>query len=249
MDDDTATGDSPSRLPPIIPPSSEAVDVNQRETLLAAGKEILECYRVLGRAGLNVVGEILRGQDDFVEFEHYPRDEVGDADNRSQYYYHAHRDPELEHGHFHTFIYTGQFASSMPLLDVPEGSASGGNDISHLIAISMDDWGYPIALFTTNQWVTGETWQPAETLIRQLPGFEIDHAYPSWPVNRWITAMVRFFRLHIIDLLLHRDNCIRIWQQTYPKQDVFEDRRLEVIGYLPISVHAWMDELQRSPGL
>lgn len=32
--------------------------------------------------------------------------------------------------------------------------------------------------------------------------FAVDHAYPSWPVNRWISAMFKLFRRHIEALLL-----------------------------------------------
>ena len=57
----------------------------------AAGQEIAECYRVLGKAGLNIVGEVLRGQGEFIELNHFPDDDVFDRDSQSQYYYHAHR--------------------------------------------------------------------------------------------------------------------------------------------------------------
>ena len=30
-------------------------------SMLAAGQDILECYRVLERGGLNIVGEVLKG--------------------------------------------------------------------------------------------------------------------------------------------------------------------------------------------
>lgn len=60
---------------------------------------------------------------------------VYDRDSQAQYYYHAHREGDLEHGHFHTFI----------------------RAIAQLIAVSMDAWGQPIGLFVGNRWVTGET--------------------------------------------------------------------------------------------
>ena len=91
------------------------------ENMRRAGAEIRECYRVLGKGGLNVVGEMLRGQGEFVEYEHYPRDDAFDADSQAQYYYHAHRDATGEHGHFHTFLR----APGMPagMAPVPHGGA------------------------------------------------------------------------------------------------------------------------------
>jgi hypothetical protein len=74
---------------------------------LRAGEEALECRRVLAKAGLNLVGEVLRGQGTFYQFNHYPEGDVYDRDSHAQYYYHAHRGVEGEHGHFHTFLRAG----------------------------------------------------------------------------------------------------------------------------------------------
>lgn len=233
-------------LPAPAVPAADSVDLAERMALLGAGEEIRDCYRVLARGGLNVVGEILRGQGDFVEYEHYPKDDVNDQDSRAQYYYHAHRGGGREHGHFHTFIRTGLLPHP-PLYEASlatEAWPEGVEAIAHLVAIAMDDWGYPIGLFTTNRWVTGETWYPASTVSDLLGRFGIDHANPSWPVNRWITAMLRLFRPQICALLQHRDVCIEIWRRAFPGEDVLEDRRLEIVGYLPIDVEVWLAELK-----
>ena len=76
-----------------------------QEQLIAmreAGLQILECYRVLKKSADNIVGEILRGNEPFIELDHYPPGDIYDPASHSQYYYHAHR--EGEHGHFHTFL-------------------------------------------------------------------------------------------------------------------------------------------------
>lgn len=235
-------------VPPPEPPDPSASDAAERECMLEAGRDIRECYRVLERADLNVVGEILRGQGDFIELEHYPRDDVFDADNHSQYYYHAHRGTDGEHGHFHTFVRTGELADPPSPAVYPRASEAwpaGNKAVAHLVGISMDDWGYPIGLFATNRWVTDETWYPAETLIDLLPHFLIDHAYPSWPTNRWISAMLRLFRPHVRTLLLHRDSTIAAWRRADPECDVLENRRLEVTGYLTVSVDEWLARLSK----
>lgn len=216
--------------------------------MLEAGEEILECYRVLRKAELNVVGEALRGQGTFVEFDHYPKDDVYDSETHSQYYYHAHR--EAEHGHFHTFLRAG----GMPQEAAPTANngsepwPAGEDAIGHLIAISMDEYGYPIGLFATNRWVTGETWYPAETVIRILGRFRMDHAFPSWPVNRWISAMLRLFRPEIEALLRHRDAIIAAWKACHPDIDVFEDRNLEITGQIAVSVEAQINRVRSALG-
>jgi len=233
-------------MPTLVAPTPQLLLPAVRAELLRAGHEVRECMRALERVGFNLVGELLKGQGEFLEMEHYPRDDVFDDESHAQYYYHAHRSEADEHGHFHTFLRAACMPAHCRPLDYPCASdpwPSGEAAISHLIGISMDPWGRPVGLFATNRWVTGETWYPAEDVIDMLSRFSIDHAWPSWPVNRWISAMLRLFRPQIEVLLRHRDTVIAAWQLAHPQENVFEDRRLELTGYLPISIERWMAEL------
>ena len=225
------TGSAPARL----------------ELMLAAGEEALECERVLKKAGLNIVGEILRGQGEFYEYNHYPDDDVYDRESHAQYYYHAHRGIPGEHGHFHTFLRYAGMPEGVTPVSHPEAPA-GEAAIAHVIAISMDAHGWPIGLFATNRWVTGDTWYPAGDVIRMIDRFTIDHAYPSWPVNRWITAMMRLFRPQIETLLRERDRVIADWVKRHFDVDVLEDRRLEITGYRLISVEGQMHHVRVALG-
>ncbi len=202
-------------------PSLASLSIGDRRNMLAAGIEVLECQRVLAKAGLNVVGQLLRGQGEFVEMNHYPTDDVYDPETKSQYYYHAHRDGDAEHGHFHTFV------------------RNESNQTCHLVAISMDEWGYPIALFTTNRWVTDEHWVPASVSKVLLDQFDIDHAAPCWATNRWIGALLKLYRPFIGALLERRDLILE-------SADLLEDRSLDVIGNLPIDVDDLIAGLGRS---
>ena len=227
-------------------PTLDALDHATRLALFEAGVEVLECRRVLLRGGLNVVGEVLRGHDAFVEMEHYPPDDVFDADSHAQYYYHAHRGA-AEHGHFHTFLRAGGMPNGVAPAQAGQASEpwpEGEEAISHLVAVSMDAWGEPIGLFACNRWVTGESWYAAEDVIRMLERFEIDHAWPSWPANRWLGAMLRLYRPWIEGLLRHRDAVVAAWQRAHPGTDVFEDRALEITGHMPVSVPALMTALE-----
>jgi hypothetical protein len=196
----------------------------QLARMRAAGEEIRECYRVLGKAGLNVVGEVLRGAPQFREFDHYPEADVYDEETKSQYYYHAHRGLEGEHGHFHTFLRPGE-------------------DAVHLVAISMDAYGYPIGLFMPNRWVSAGAWHAAEDVLGMLPRFKVDHAWPSWPVNRWISAMFVLFAPHIEQLLLARDYTLAAWRPMRPGVDLLELRELEILAQVPISVEDTLAEV------
>ena len=227
------------QLPPLALPDLGQLPRARLEAMRAAGAEVLECLRVLDKAGLDLVSEVLRGQGTFYELEHYPSDDVFDRDTHAQYYYHAHRGA-AEHGHFHTFLRAPGMAEGMAPIAYSgeEVWPSGDEAISHLVAISMDAFGRPISLFAVNRWVSAEAWYPAEDVIRMLDRFAIDHASPSWPVNRWIGAMLRLFRPQVEALVRHRDLAVEAWRRAYPDSDVFEDRRLDVTGEFAIDIDA-----------
>ncbi|TWC35697.1 hypothetical protein FBY03_110116 [Pseudomonas sp. SJZ079] len=107
----------------------------------------------------------------------------------------------------------------------------------------MDSWGYPIGLLACNRWVAGAIWYPAPALIEMLDWFSVDHAYPSWPGKLWLSAMFKLFRTRIEALLNHRDQVIAAWQVKHPGQDVFDDRTLEITGFLHVSVDYWVYSL------
>jgi hypothetical protein len=215
--------------------------------MLRAGEDILECYRVLYRANLNIVGEVLRGQGTFREYDHYPADDVYDAETHAQYYYHAHRGLPGEHGHFHTYLRAGGMPRQAAPADSPHNEPwpEGDEALAHLVAISMDAHGYPIGLFAPNRWVAGDTWYRARDVIEMLPRFRIDHAWPSWPVNRWISAMLVLFGPHIEELLRARDRSLEAWRERSPGVDVLESRELEILAQIPISVDGTVEELRR----
>ncbi len=218
----------------------ERLPQDRLEDMAAAGTEMLECYRLLAKTGDNVVGEVLRGQGEFFEWDHYPEGDVYDPETHCQYYYHAH--PAAlrgdEHGHFHTFLRPKGMPPAIrpaPLADC--APPAGDNDaLSHLVGISMDGFGQPTRLFTTNRWVTGETWYRAEDVIAMLDRFDMDLAFPSLAVNIWITAIVRLFRPDIEDLVRERDRTIAAWQAERPAASVFENRDLEITSWAGIAV-------------
>lgn len=233
--------------PALSSPALEGLPRARLASMLRAGDELLECYRVLRKADLNVVGEVLRGQGTFREYDHYPNDDVHDPETNAQYYYHAHRGLSGEHGHFHTYLR----AAGMPPGTAPaampheEPWPEGGQAIAHLVAISMNAYGYPIGLFAPNRWVAGDTWYRAQDVIRMLPRFRIDHAWPSWPVNRWISAMLVLFGPHIEQLLRARDRSLEAWREKRRDEDVLECRDIDILAQMPVSVEDTLATLRK----
>jgi hypothetical protein len=224
-------------------PAIRTLSDDQIRISLDAIGDIEESYRVLKKPGLNIVGEVLRGQGKFYEMDHYPKNDVYDQEHHTQYYYHAHRQDHDEHGHFHLFVRSGAMDDALEPIDGPAGK----NRVAHLIAIAMDGWGYPTEIFAVNRWVTDESWFPAETVITLVDSFKVDHAHPNLAVNLWLTAMVRCFRPQIETLLRHRDEVIALWQKDRQEtlHETLENRQLEVTGTLAVDVGTWKKLLEQ----
>lgn len=211
------------------------------EDLADAAAEVIDCMRVLGKSGTSLVREAVGGAD-FIELAHYPPGDVIDRETHSQAYFHAHPPSPAraaDFGHFHCFLRRPALPAAAAPLALPGNPAERAAEAvtAHLVAVSMDAHGRPTALFTTNRWVTDEVLYDAETLIAALPGFALDLALPSWPVNRWLTAMVVLYRDEIASLLRERDAALA---SVDP-----EDRAVEVLSQRPLDLDGRLEEVRR----
>lgn len=215
--------------------------------MATAAETAVDCMRELHKSGSNLVVEALRCSEEFVEWEHYPSDDVRDSDTHAQFFLHAHAPDDRDrpdYAHFHAFLgAAGMPPGVRPAQFDGSGSRSAGDvaAMSHLVAISMTPTGMPERLFTTNRWVTAETWYHAPDVIAMLDAFAVGG---KWPLNRWITSMMVLFRPQIERLLHERDAAVDRWRAAYPGTDVFEDRRLEITSSMDISLEshiAWLD--------
>jgi hypothetical protein len=233
--------------------------VNWQEREAEAAASLRECRAALAARGSTVIGEVKgAAAADIVDWRHYPEGEVYDSASHAQYFYHRHPGPAkkrpaqlTEHGHFHLFLRgEGMPAGITPLLmpelavanaPVPRQSAPlklGGSDkVCHLVALAVDGRGEPLRLFTTNRWVTGETWYRADDVIRMLDRFRLRSGRPSAPLNRWLGALVRLFQPEIATLLRDRDQAI-LEQRWRWRGNVLEDPRLEITSSIEIDLDA-----------
>lgn len=232
---------------------SDLPDSTIRQMALA-GAVAVDCIVELHRSGSNLVDALIRSAPEFVEWEHYPNDDVRDAQSGALYYFHAHPregDDDSDCGHFHLFMRSDDAGSETRMADSFGWKSNDismpsiyGNGSTHLIAISMTRAGMPTRLFTTSRWVTDETWQDAAATLALLDNFALHLNEPSRPLNRWLDAVGVLFRPQIAHLLFERDRVIRAWQAEYPHGDAFEDRRLEVPSFTDISLQdqiLWLD--------
>ncbi len=224
------------------------LSIETLEQMAEAGAQIKESQRLLDKAGANVVGQCLANQGEFFEFDHYPSGDVYDDEFHAQYYYHSHRPESGEHGHFHTFIRAKGMPNSVkPIEYTGKAKRPTGKDaICHLIAISMDKPGQPMSMFTTNRWVTDETYYMSDEVIRLLDYFKIDHTFPCLATNQWITAMLVLFRPQIMALVKERDVIMKTRAASHPGVDIYEDRDLDLITSLPINIDEQIENVGKA---
>jgi hypothetical protein len=129
-------------------------------------------------------------------------------------------------------------APKAPLVPSAPQSAEGepADPWSHLVAIALDAAGAPLRFFTTNRWVTGETWYRADDLISALDRFTLDHAEPAGLANIWLGALVRLYQPEIAMLLRKRDEAVMDPIRRRRRIDVFEDPKFEIISSLTIDL-------------
>lgn len=203
----------------------------------------LSAMRALAKTCESVLSTIGADMDETLEpWRHYPEDDVYDAEHQSQYYFHKHQDSPpspTEVGHFHTFV------RSEVLQDTHEAQ-NPQSGLCHLVGISVAANGYPAGLFTTNRWVTNETWHPAAQAIALLDMFRVDHTRPNWATNLWITACVQAYRPLIIELIQERDR--RIEEHITKTGDTapLENKELNVLSYRAIDLDRHIATLYRA---
>lgn len=170
----------------------------------------------------------IRG-DAVMQFEHYPAGDIVDTRQGCQFYYHAHRDDDREHGHLHLFRHA---AASGRRRYLRAGQRHWRRSApSHLFAISLDARGLPVGLFTVNQWVTDGYWFDAATTMSMVERFAVGAVPGHEHACEWLTGFVRLYRPVIRQLLMLRDRRLACRND---REAALADRRLEVLSRVPI---------------
>ncbi|MGH7046143.1 MAG: DUF6969 family protein [Stellaceae bacterium] len=228
-----------------------------------AAAAVLDCGRHFATRPGGLLGEIAADGSGFADWQHYPAGEVYDPSSHAQYFYHVHPAAERgagEHGHFHAFLRAEGIPPGVRPLVLPETAIAADmarpspqaapvkhgarDEVCHLLAITLDLTGTPIRLFTTNRWVTGETWYRAEDVVAMLDRFVFGETERA-AVSRWIAAMVWLFRPQIAALLRARDETMMTWRRRR-RGNVFEDPRIEVVSSVEIDIERQLAALEHA---
>ena len=170
--------------------------LSKPSSLFWSAKELANIQTRYAQKGISISEVALCGSKDFVEWRHYPKNDLMDLESGYEFYYHSHPSNEMlngEHGHFHLF----------------KRDVKNTNQFFHLIGIALNQKGLPVRIFTTNQWVTGESLVPAKTVLKALKGFNANVKGRMGPLARWLSSLTRVFFAEMALVIHERDQKIK----------------------------------------
>jgi len=207
------------------------LDAGQLQQVWQEARAGVAAFRVVTRRFGSPIQAWVRGQAMHRD-AHYPATDVVDIDSGSQYFYHAHRHGDREHGHLHLFWHAR--ADGRRWRHRARRAPAGG--ASHLLAIGLDDRGVPLSLFTVNRWVTDGGWFNAAQTLRMVDRFQPGPVSGYTDVNRWLVSFLRLYRPAVATLLARRDGRL----SRCHADDPLSDTKLEVLSRLEVD---WLADL------
>ena len=192
-----------------------------------AAQELASIQMKYAKSGRTLNEAALCGARDFVEWQHYPNNDLADKQSGYEFYYHAHSADEMpkgEHGHFHVI-------------------KRHAKSFHHLVGISLDQKGLPVRLFTTNQWVTGEEMADSNLVMQSVVEFQMDITGRMAPVSKWIGALMQLFQSEIKELIKERDQEItRLVTRLGNREGVLNSREHHVLSECKIDLMGRLSE-------
>ncbi len=203
-----------------LPIKMSALDLFENTSTLVnkSLKKALEIINSLKNEGSNIVKKVMDGKPyKFDPYFHYPqKGGIVDDKTKSRVFFHCHR--ENEFGHFHTFV------------------EDKNGELVHLVLISMDEDGNPIALATVNRWVTDDKYVKAEQLKILFNEFKINpKLFKDERLLLFIQNILIGYETEIFKLFDERDEWIKNYAlKNY--REPFEDREFEVLSSMKINL-------------
>ena len=120
-------------IPAPLKSASPQIKLDQMLTqsnLYKAAQTLAEIQLRYAQSGRSLSDAALCGAKEFIEWQHYPNNDLVDEASGYEFYYHSHSSDEMpkgEHGHFHVI-------------------KRAGESFHHLIGIALDRQGLPVRL-------------------------------------------------------------------------------------------------------
>jgi hypothetical protein len=183
-------------------------------------RKVIDIIESLKSEGSNVIKKVMNGKTYvFDPYTHYPYDGgISDEKTGCRIFFHTHRSDE--YGHFHTF------------------ATDEKGELIHLVLISMDKDGKPLALSTVNRWVTDDKYVKADVLKLLLDNFQMDSKlFVEQRVVEFVYNSLNAYKDIIYNLFEKRDE----WIVDYVNKNFsepFEDRDFEILSEKKISLYS-----------
>jgi hypothetical protein len=192
-----------------------------------AAQELASIQMKYAKSSRTLNEAALCGARDFIVWQHYPSNDLADKHSGYEFYYHAHSADEMpkgEHGHFHVI-------------------KRHAKSFHHLVGIALDQKGLPVRLFTTNQWVTGESMADSNLVMQSVVEFQMNVAGRMAPVSKWIGALMQLFQSEIKELIKERDKEITLLVSRLGNRgDVLNSREHHVLSECKIDLMGRLSE-------
>jgi len=206
-----------------------ALDGTRLQRMQSAAHDLIHCLEDFAHRGEVPLAAVVRDTAAPCLWQHYQGSAampLGEQPHVLHYYYHSHGVTGAlprEHGHYHLFAQLGADEGGTPRY-------------THIVAIGVDARGLPLRLFTTNRWVTDDTWLPAGQVLDLSDRVTSTTVSTTDPVERWLRAQLGIFAPQIAALLRHRDRRIERRMRGGRRPGLLEDRRMHVLSQCRVSV-------------
>lgn len=213
----------------------------KKSQMLRYAEQVLTQQQLMQtKKGKNILHYTLEKKRKHFRFKHYPLGDRIDTNTGGQYFYHCHREDKisLEHGHFHCFLRKPFIQKHIKPKKLPDWDKNLDNPIVHLVAISMDQFGQPIRLFTVNRWVTDETWYDAKHLPKLLKRFKMTKQDSNhWQIlDSWVEGMLHLFAPQITWLHEVRDQTMHMHAAKDKNSNIYENKEIEELSSIDINL-------------
>lgn len=201
--------------------------MTEAEPIVDATESLVACLLEMAESETNPVLQVINPETPLQENKKYPADLLQFNHTGWRAYYHCHPATRAgnhrfqgEHGHFHIFVRTQNDPEKW----------------SHLAALAMDNMGQPLGWFTVNHWVTGETWENSETLVRYLDSIPYNDLGLNKIVERWLLSILAVSRDKVINVLLERDKILKQKQLNQTESDIKQDKGIYLLSEMPVNL-------------
>lgn len=199
----------------------------------------------MGQLQINPVLEVISSAQTLQKEKKYPPGllQFNQTGWRAYYHCHSYQDDiqplfATEHGHFHIFIQINKDTDSW----------------THLVALSIDEYGQPIRWFMVNHWVTAENWLAEPELTRLLSAYfsanqnlilEQDdnkqHQLQYNHTQQWLLSMLELYQQEILILLKMRDRSLML--ENHKIENIGQDKHYYLLSEAKIDLQAKLESI------